>query len=200
MITINDLNCLTPECSDNNHFHWLKLWSVNWRRGEKTGSWTFCSRKKNPLIATGKVEADAVIIVPTYIGEWEKKLLITKEYRIPLGGYYYGFPAGLIEKGMTPEETAIKEMKEETGLDVVSVDKVSPPLFSSAGLTDESSIFVYVTVSGIPNNSGNEDTEDIEVLLLDKKELADLYNMRGKYKDARLSVKMWPILDIWLSK
>ena len=35
---------------------------------------------------------------------------------------YYGFPKGHVEEGETEQETAIREVKEETGLDVVLYD------------------------------------------------------------------------------
>ena len=35
---------------------------------------------------------------------------------------YYGFPKGHVEPGETEQETAIREVKEETGLDVVLYD------------------------------------------------------------------------------
>lgn len=191
---LSNLFCLTPEEK------WLKLWSVHWERGKKQGQWSFVSRKKTPMAVTGLIEPDAVVIVPTWTSSFEDRLVITKEYRIPLGGYYYGFPAGLIEKGQTPKETAIRELVEETGLTVLNIDKISPPVFSSAGMTDESSVLVYCTVTGTPSNAGQEEAEDIETLILGIDKLTDLHAQRGEFANARLSTKMWPILDAWLEK
>jgi len=209
---LSDLTCLTPDSLDTSEswvsgpFKWIKLWSVQWSRGEKKGSWTFCSRKKMPLItcfhsqdgmhiATNKVEADAVAIAALHIDKETKKvkLVVVKEYRIPLGGYYYGLPSGLIEEGMTVEETIEKELKEETGLDIITIDEISPPVFSSAGLTDESSVIAYVSCTGVPSVAGNEESEDIEVLLLDLDELEKLYEMKGEYAGGRMSAKLWLI-------
>jgi ADP-ribose pyrophosphatase len=197
--SLSDLKCLTPDQ------RWLKLWKVHWQRGNKTGDWTFASRKNPPMAATGKIEPDAVVVVPTWIERpdasqsGEKKLVVTREFRIPLAGDYYGFPAGLIEKGQTPVEAAKRELGEETGLKIVSIQKVSPPIFSSAGLTDESSVLVYCTVTGTPSKAGNEHSEDIDTLILARKELEDLYHVRGRFEGARVSLKLWPILDAWLS-
>jgi len=198
--SLSDLQCLTPDQ------RWLKLWKVHWKRGDKTGDWTFASRKNPPMVATGKIEPDAVIVVPTWIERpdapqsGEKKLVVTREFRIPLAGDYYGFPAGLIEKGQTPVQAAERELGEETGLKIVSVQKVSPPIFSSAGLTDESSVLVYCTVTGTPSKAGNEHSEDIDTLILGRRELEDLYHVRGRFEGARLSLKLWPVLDAWLAQ
>src|SRR5438045_2339284 len=99
---LSDLKCLTPDQ------RWPKLWLVHWQRRDKTGDWTFASRKNPPRAATGRVGPDAVVVVPTWVERegaqeaTEKKLVVTREFRIPLAGDYYGFPAGLIEKGQTP--------------------------------------------------------------------------------------------------
>jgi ADP-ribose pyrophosphatase len=190
--TLSDLKCLTPGQ------RWLRLWSVRWKRGEKSGDWTFASRKDPPMAATGRAEPDAVVIVPTWAEGGEKKLVVTREYRIPLAGDYYGFPAGLIEKGQTPVQAAERELGEETGLKIASIQKVSPPVFSSAGLTDESSVLVYCTVTGEPSKAGQEHAEDIDTLILGRGELMDLYHARGKFAGALLSLKLWPVLDAWL--
>src|SRR5579859_5670614 len=182
--TLSNLKCLTPDQK------WLKLWLVHWQRGDKSGDWTFASRKNPPMPATGRIEPDAVVIVPTWVEHEntpkaaEKKLVVTREFRIPLAGDYYGFPAGLIEKGQTPVEAADRELREETGLKILSVQKVSPPLFSSAGLTDESSVLVYCTVTGTPSKAGNEHSEDIDTLILTRRELEDLYHVRGRFEAA----------------
>ena len=193
-----DLRCLTPDQK------WLKLWGVKWKRGDKSGDWTFASRKDPPMAATGRIQPDVVVVVPTWLesenaaASVEKKLVVTREFRIPLAGDYYGFPAGLIERGQTPVEAAERELREETGLKIVGVQKVSPPIFSSAGLTDESSVLVYCTVTGTPSKAGNEHSEDIDTLILGREELTDLYHNRGKFAGARLSLKLWPVLDAWL--
>ena len=75
----------------------------------------------------------AVMIVP-FCGE---KLVVTREFRVPIGGYEYSFPAGLIDDGEDPVTAAKRELREETGLEIRKVLTVSPPVFNSPGLTDE---------------------------------------------------------------
>lgn len=54
-------------------------------------------------------------------GEEKKKVLLIKNKR----SAHWGFPKGHIEKGETQEETAIRETKEETGLDIEIIDGFS---------------------------------------------------------------------------
>ena len=45
-------------------------------------------------------------------------MVLIRQYRYALGGYIYEFPAGLVEAGEDFHQAAIREMKEETGLDL----------------------------------------------------------------------------------
>ena len=56
-----------------------------------------------------------------FTGEKDKKVLLIKNRR----SAHWGFPKGHIEKGETQEETAIRETKEETGLDISLIDGFS---------------------------------------------------------------------------
>lgn len=53
--------------------------------------------------------------------ESEKKILLMR--RVKKGKEYYTVPGGTIEKGETPEQTAVRELKEETNFDIVLGDK-----------------------------------------------------------------------------
>ena len=45
----------------------------------------------------------------------EKKILVVRQYRFGIGKITTEIPAGLIEANETPEQAAMREMKEETG-------------------------------------------------------------------------------------
>ena len=54
--------------------------------------------------------ADAVVIIAT--DETGEKILIDKEFRLAPGEWVYNFPAGLIDPGETPQESAKRELRE----------------------------------------------------------------------------------------
>ena len=59
------------------------------------------------------------------------------------------FPAGLIDKDETPEQAALRELREETGFvgeACRTLPTVSRPVCMSPGLTDETVVVVVVTV------------------------------------------------------
>ena len=92
-------------------------------------------------------------MVPYHIEE--DKLVIIREYRVPLDDYVYSLPAGLIDPGEDIEVCAKRELKEETGLDLVEINKMDSGfgLYPSPGMTDESfsSMTAHAKVSHLIN-------------------------------------------------
>lgn len=101
----------------------------------------------------------------------EDKVVLVRQYRYPLGGYVYEFPAGLVEPGEDIAAAAVREMYEETGLVFAPIaSPFSRPYFSSVGMTDESCCLVFGRCQGTPTSIHQENTEDIQVVLADRAE------------------------------
>ncbi|KPK36024.1 MAG: hypothetical protein AMJ65_16830 [Phycisphaerae bacterium SG8_4] len=167
---------------------WANLFEVRFERDAKSEkSWIMCSRKDKPVQNAGK--ADVVVIVAAIETDEGRKLVVTKEFRVPLWDYEYGFPTGLIDDGEDVEETVSRELREETGLQLVKIKHISPPVFSSAGLTDESCHMVLAEARGEISDEWLEDSEDIEVLLLDVGDIKDLLASNKK-----IAAKAWGLL------
>lgn len=168
---------------------WLQLFNIKYSQPNGgLGFWSFVSRKKNPTLGQPLV-ADAVVIVPLFKDGRQRKIVTIKEFRIPLGAYEYAFPAGLYDHNETAEAVAKRELKEETGLKLTKVLYVSPPVVSSAGLSNESVVYVVCECTGEPNTDGNEGTEDIEVNILDLDGIVNLIN-----SNHNISAKALPFL------
>ena len=69
-------------------------------------------------------KCDAVILIITSVDG--KKILLNKEYRMAVGDFAYNFPAGLIDPGESLEEAARRELWEETGLKLETIEEVLP--------------------------------------------------------------------------
>ena len=116
-------------------------------------------------------DPDGVILYGVY-GEKKDAVVLIRQYRFPLGGYVYEFPAGLVEPGEDMLEAGIREMYEETGLNFTPVDvgSYSRPFFTTVGMTDESCGTVYGYCSGTPSVDNQEGSEDIQVVIADRNE------------------------------
>ena len=114
---------------------------------------------------------DGVILYGVH-GEKKDKVVLIRQFRYPLNGYVYEFPAGLVEPGEDILEAGIREMYEETGLNFTPVEggACSRPFFTTIGMTDESCGTVFGYCSGEPSVVNQEGTEDIQVVLADRAE------------------------------
>lgn len=137
----------------------------------------FVSRRKadDIKLLTKDTAAEGVVIYPVLKDDPEKIVMI-RQYRYPLDDYLYELPAGLIDRGETPDAAAVREMKEETGLDLEVYTGGSQsyrrPFFMGAGFTDESCCAVFGYAGGSISRDDMEDTESIQVLTVDRKEAA----------------------------
>ncbi len=170
---------------------WLNLFDVRYvARSGNEKSWKIATRQEEPkCVKENYDQPDAVVIVPFH--KATDKMVITREYRVPLNDYEYGFPAGLIDDGETVEEATQRELREETGLTVRRIIKRSPPIYSSAGMTDESVAMVYVECEGQPSARANTESEMIETLFISPDEALRLLSDRTLKFDA----KAWLVIS-----
>lgn len=114
---------------------------------------------------------DGVILYGVY-GEKKDRLVLIRQFRYPVNGYVYEFPAGLVEPGEDMLEAGIREMFEETGLTFTPVKSgcFGRPFFTTVGMTDESCGTVFGYCSGDPTSVNQEGSEDIQVILADRDE------------------------------
>lgn len=140
-------------------------------------------RKKEDLVVLKsndqlrKMNADGVGCVVIVKGK-EDRLFLNHEYRYPVGQFILSVPAGLFDKENEDIfEVAKREIKEETGLEANEIRLISPLLFSSPGMTDETNAMVCVFIDDIKNYT-SDNCKEGEVFrgysLLTKKQAIDL--------------------------
>ena len=87
---------------------WLNLYAARYEHNGHAGRWVFASRKPAPHAGN---TSDAVLIVAVlHAADAPPRLVLEKEFRVPVGGYVYGFPAGLLEPGEGLEQTVRREV------------------------------------------------------------------------------------------
>ena len=149
-------------------------------------TWTVASRKNNETLQKqyfeNQEDTNDGVIIAAYHKE-EKKLVIIKQFRIPLNSFVYELPAGLIDPGETAKSTIGRELREETGLELVEVikNRGAEKVYVSAGMTDEALALVYCTCTGEISDEDLEDDECIEPMLISQEEAQKLIQTKEKF-------------------
>jgi ADP-ribose pyrophosphatase len=169
----------------------LNLYAVHYQdRSRRDRQWYIASRSDPPKCVSGRLDRpDAVVIVAEHCEQGG--VVVIKEFRVPLGACQYGFPAGLVDPGESVEEACRRELWEETGLSVNRIVRISPALYSSSGMTDESVAMVYVACKGEITSAANCESEWIHPFLVTPEEARALC----RAPDHPMDVKTWLVLE-----
>ena len=112
---------------------------------------------RNPDISTlSELQAktpDSVVLIMH--DEKNEKILLNKEFRLALGDWVYNFPAGLIDEGEEPIESARRELKEETGIDLLTVNDILPLSYSAIGFANETNLCIVGVADGTFSKSSS---------------------------------------------
>ena len=131
---------------------------------------------------------DGVVIVATDIDGG--KILINKEYRMSVGDYVYNFPAGLIDEGETAEVAAKRELKEETGLNLIRIDDKLYDSYSAIGFSNETNQVVIGKAEGTFSKSTST-MEEITASWYTKEEVKELL------KNCRFAARTQAFCYMW---
>lgn len=180
---------------------WLSLWRMRYRHRGIDQSWDFASRvgdeeAQRRRLLDGQQKANAVTIAP-FVKMPEGHgygIVVIREFRPVLGGYEYSFPAGLIDNDESPEQAAIRELHEETGLSVKRFLCASPFIYSSAGSSDECLRMLFCEAEGQPTNTNAEAHEEIEICIFSLASLGELALGLGDFQGAMHGARSWPVL------
>lgn len=174
----------------NNQF--LNMYEVDAVRRDGVHFPYYVATRRQPgdlMYETGQLRPDGVVIYPVYRRDPEK-LVVIRQFRYPVNTYMYEVPAGLIDAGEDPIEAAVREMKEETGLDFEAFREYDPsllrPFVQSQGMSDECDVTVFGYADGEITGQAQEATEDIEIFLADRHEIKrilreELVSLRAAY-------------------
>lgn len=142
---------------------------------QKKKVYEMISRSKNLATREEMTNHPADSVVLIMHTEDGSRLLLNKEFRMACGDFVFNFPAGLIDPGEEFLESARRELKEETGLNLVRIDDVLGESFSAIGFSNEKNICVVGVAEGefAPSSSA---VEEIEAAWFTKDEVRELLN------------------------
>ena len=131
------------------------MWEGRFIRAVRRGKWEYASRSR---------DIRAVVI----LAEFDGKMILIDQPRVPVGGRCIELPAGLVgdhDANATVETTAIQELEEETGFTAERIERLGD-FHASPGMVSES--FTLVRAHGVRKvgEGGGDDNEDIKVHLV----------------------------------
>lgn len=113
--------------------------------------------------------------------------IFIRQFRFPVWeethDWLLEIPAGMVEEGENPEETARREIVEETGYEALGLTQVAD-CFPAPGFTDERIVIFTGEVDGEPGHAPGDGDEDIEVVELPCAEAFALLE-QGAIRDAK---------------
>jgi ADP-ribose pyrophosphatase len=122
----------------------------------------------------------------------EGRIVLVRQFRYPAvrgacDGYLWEIPAGMLDEGETPAETARRELREEIGVEAETLDPLVSFYLSPGALDEMLHLFLARLPSGalLGSAGGNEEEhEDLEVRAFDIAELRAMME-RGEIVDAK---------------
>ncbi|HGM3507934.1 NUDIX hydrolase [Clostridioides sp. ZZV15-6383] len=161
--------------------------------------WMVASRKsseqlENIYLKNEEDSVDAVVIVGLH--KSSEKLVLIRQFRVPINDYIYELPAGLVDEGESIAISVERELREETGLTILEIqkNKSSDKVYLSPGMSDESVAFVYCKCDGDITDEFLEPDEEIEALLVSQEEAKEILQSNHK-----IDTKAFLILQMFVS-
>ncbi len=121
----------------------------------------------------------AVAIVPVAKGD---RIVMVRQYRYAVEEFLLELPAGTREPGETPEQTAVRELGEETGYCATAVTPLAT-VFTAPGFCDEA-LSVFLGTGLIAGPSHPDQGEDIEVVHVPFDSAVSML-VEGAFRDAK---------------
>jgi len=143
------------------------MWEGKFVRALRRGKWEYASRAR---------DIRAVVILAEYDG----KVILVDQPRAGPDCRCVELPAGLVgdtDPGATIEDTAIKELEEETGFTAERVERLGD-FYSSPGMLAES--FTLVRLHGVRKigEGGGDESEDINVHLVARADIPNFLEQK----------------------
>ncbi|WBW70813.1 ADP-ribose diphosphatase, NudF subfamily Ysa1 [Schizosaccharomyces osmophilus] len=169
---------------------WTSLKKITWQdQSGKTRAWEMAERTTR-----SKSGIDAVAILGIIPIDGEPHVLCQKQYRPPLSKTCIEIPAGLVDSDESPEESAVRELREETGF-VGTVKEATTVMYNDPGLTNANLkiILVDIDMSNPENQNPQQQLDQGEYISNFPIKLSSLQNelfsleKQGFAVDVRLS-------------
>ncbi len=117
-------------------------------------------RMANGRIATREVVEHASVVCIAPVDE-DGNVLMVRQYRKPAEATLMEVPAGGMEPGETPEEAALRELQEETGLTAGKLERLMT-FWATPGFCDEK-MYAFLAADLAPGDPAHRPDHDEEI-------------------------------------
>lgn len=124
----------------------------------------------------------SAVIMPV---DEKKRILLVRQYRLPARQYLWELPAGTVDPGEKPLQTARRELAEETGLRAGKIQKLAEFYPSPGFLTEKMTIYLATALT--QGKATPMDDERIETKWFAASEIDKLIRA-GKILDAKTNI------------
>ncbi|RDA93300.1 hypothetical protein CP533_2023 [Ophiocordyceps camponoti-saundersi (nom. inval.)] len=150
-MAVSNCKALSREPLSDDEARWVQLAKVTYRDPNgATRTWESAERRTRP---TGSdIDGVGIVALLNDPASGQQHIILQKQYRPPIDKITIELPAGLTDAGETAEETAVRELREETGyIGVPSL--TSPVMFNDPGFCNTNLRMVHVNVDmSLPEN------------------------------------------------
>ncbi len=134
---------------------------------------------KGQVVTYTRYSASDVVIVVPFLAD--KKLVMIKQYRYPLGKTLLEFPAGHVEGDEDPAQTARRELEEETGYRARKIERVYR--YHPSVSRSNQNVHVFKATGLVEGMTRHDGGEDINVQVMTTGKVRKLI-MQGKVESA----------------
>jgi len=128
---------------DSSEAKWVSMEALNWVDEEgRHRVWESTSRKTRKSSGIDAVAIFALIKAPNK----PLSTVLVMQYRPPVDRICVEMPAGLIDEGESPEDAAVRELKEEVGYENVTVHESSGMIVTDPGMSNVNMSLVTIKV------------------------------------------------------
>ena len=117
----------------------------------------------------------------------DPRILLIRQYRHATGDFMWEIPAGRRDAGEAPEQTAVRELAEETGYTCTNLHKLTW-IWTTPGFTDEV-IHLFMASDLTPGATAHEDDEILDIHTLRWSEAREMVRA-GVIADAKTLVAL----------
>jgi len=123
----------------------------------------------------------------------EGKMVMVRQYRKPAERVMLEVPAGKIDAGETPLETARRDLKEQTGYPPTTVEYMTE-FYPSVGYSEEV-LYLYLCTGLTAGETCPDENEALDILEMDIDELYQMV-MKAEIRDAKTIVAIMMVRSL----